>query len=244
MGKDSDIEWCHSTFNPIWGCVRVSAECQACYAEIWSNRWGFDVWGPSKTTDRRTFGEKHWNQPIKWNRDAIKNDERKRVFCGSMCDIFEDHPAWNSERPKLWELISKTPQLDWLLLTKRPENISSMIPDSWKKNKLHNVWIGTSVGVNATKWRIDELRKNREYARILFLSCEPLLEEMSIKDKLEGIDWIICGGESGSKKRKMDADWARILRNECKEMNVNFFMKQIDKIQEIPNDLMIRQIPK
>lgn len=243
MGKDTKIEWAHSVFNALWGCVRVSAECTNCYAETWSNRWGFDVWGPSKTTDRRTFGEKHWNEPIKWNKDAVKNNERRRVFCGSMCDIFEEHPVWDVERPKLWELIEKTPQLDWLLLTKRPENILSMVPGHWNDSRQQNVWMGTSVGVNDTKWRIDELKKARHIAKVLFLSCEPLLEEISVKDQLPGIDWLICGGESGAKKRKMDCGWARKLRDECKDESVNFFMKQIDKVQEIPDDLMIREIP-
>ena len=103
--------------------------------------------------------------------------------------------------------------------------------------------MGTSVGVNDTKWRIDELKKARHIAKVLFLSCEPLLEEISVKEQLPGIDWLICGGESGAKKRKMDCDWARKLRDECKDESVNFFMKQIDKVQEIPDDLMIREIP-
>lgn len=244
MGKDTKIEWCHSVFNALWGCLKISAECENCYAEKWSARWGNDVWGPAKTTARKTFGEKHWNEPLKWNKESVNNNERKRVFCGSMCDIFEEHPTWDTERPKLWDLIDKTPNLDWLLLTKRPENIIRMIPDDWKLKKRHNVWFGTSVGVNATKWRIDELKKARDYAEILFLSCEPLLEEISIKDQLNGIDWVIAGGESGTKKRPFDADWARVLRDECKSMNVNFFMKQMDKIREIPEDLMVRQIPK
>lgn len=244
MGKDSKIEWCSHTFNPLWGCLKVSAECENCYAEKWSARWGNDIWGPAKTTARKTFGSKHWNDPLKWNREAQKNDERKRVFCGSMCDIFEEHPAWDIERPKLWHLISNTSNLDWLLLTKRPENILSMLPDEWKQKRPHNVWLGTSVGVNDTKWRINELLKVRNHAEILFLSCEPLLEEISIKDEIKNIDWVIAGGESGHHKRPFNCDWARKLKSECEQMQVFFFMKQVDKIQDIPEDLMIRQIPR
>lgn len=244
MGKDSKIEWCHHTYNMGWGCIKISAECENCYAEVWSKRWGNDVWGPAKTTGRKTFGEKHWNEPLKWNRDAVKNNERKRVFCGSMCDIFEEHPTWDTERPKLWALIEKTPNLDWLLLTKRPENIITMMPEAWKREKPHNVWLGTSVGVNDTKWRIGELKKARDYAEVLFLSCEPLLEDISIKHLLPGIDWVICGGESGAKKRPFNCDWARRLMGDCQAMNVKFFMKQVDKVREIPDDLLIRQIPK
>lgn len=270
MGKDSEIEWCHHTFNPWWGCEKVSAGCLHCYAETLSHRWGFDIWGPAKHTARRTFGDKHWQEPIKWNREVeIQNygsliaPQRHRVFSGSMCDVFENHPMLPAEREKLFGLISATPYLDWLLLTKRPENILQMIPEEWKDSPLHNVWFGTSVeDQGQADKRIPELLKVP--ATVRFLSCEPLIEEVNLHEhfgpslyyyededggyskdwKYESdIDWVIIGGESGHGKRPFNTNWARSIHGQCEMAGVAFFMKQVDKIQSIPDDLMIRQFP-
>lgn len=181
MGKDSKIEWTHHTFNPWWGCVKVSPGCEHCYAETFSKRVGHNIWGPAKTTDRRLFGDKHWNEPVKWNALAKKAGERARVFCASMADVFEDHPQVVDARWRLFDLIVATPWLDWLLLTKRPENVNDMIEqatgfsesDMWF-HAARNVWIGTSVENQATaNERIPHLLKVP--ARVRFLSCEPLL---------------------------------------------------------------------
>ena len=131
MGENSGIEWTHHTFNPWWGCIKVSDGCKHCYAETLSERFSKNIWGPAATTDRRTFGEKHWNDPLRWNRKAEQEGIRYRVFCGSMCDWAEDHPVAEQERLKLWPLIQQTPRLDWLLLTKRPERIGDLLPDDW-----------------------------------------------------------------------------------------------------------------
>lgn len=115
MGKNSKIEWTHHTWNPWWGCVKVSQGCEHCYAETFAKRTGHSIWGPAKTTQRRTFGDKHWAEPLKWDADAAKAGERHRVFCASMADVFEDHPQLHAERPRLWSLIAQTPigrQLD------------------------------------------------------------------------------------------------------------------------------------
>ena len=175
MGQDSKIEWTHHTFNHWWGCIKVSPGCEHCYAETLSKRYGHSIWGPAKTTQRRTFGEKHWVEPLKWDRLAQVSGERKRVFCASMADVFEDHPQLPSEREKLWALIEQTPMLDWLLLTKRPENVNRMLPDMWELGGLpSNIWIGTSVeNQEQADKRIPELLKVP--ARVRFLSCEPLL---------------------------------------------------------------------
>jgi hypothetical protein len=126
MGKDSKIAWTHHTFSPWWGCSHVSPGCVRCYAEVWAKRTGHDVWGAKG--DRRTFPEKHWREPLAWNAAAQRAGERRRVFCASMADVFEDHPALPPERAKLWPLIEATPNLDWLLLTKRIENVAGMAP--------------------------------------------------------------------------------------------------------------------
>lgn len=228
MGEKTDIRWTHHTFNPFWGCMKVSPGCTNCYADTLSTRWGFDIWGPAQTTQRRTFGEKHWNEPRLWNKKAEQAGERRRVFCASMADVFEEHPQLVAERAKLWPLIEETPWLDWLLLTKRPENIHTMMPVRWL-DTFHfpkNIWVGTSVETQeyAEKripWLLDIP------ARIHFLSCEPLLGPLDLWKWLPLLEWVICGGESGAKHRMMDLDWARGIRDQCHITQVPFFMKQV-----------------
>jgi protein gp37 len=112
VGKNSSIEWTHHTFNPWWGCVKVSPACQNCYALEFARRLGHSIWGAA--APRRFFGENHWLEPLKWNARAKADGERKRVFCASMADVFEARTDLNSERAKLWKLIEATPWLDWL----------------------------------------------------------------------------------------------------------------------------------
>src|SRR5271166_5607806 len=140
MGKNSKIEWTDHTFNPWWGCTKVSEACKNCYAEAWSKRVGQKVWGP--TANRRFFGEKHWLEPVKWNADT-QAGRRRRVFCASMADVFEDRRELDPWRQKLWDLIEVTPRLDWLLLTKRPELVATLA--RWGDDWPPNVWLGTTV---------------------------------------------------------------------------------------------------
>lgn len=119
MAKNSRIEWTTHTFNPWWGCVKVSPACKHCYAESWAKRVGSNVWGIK--AERRFFGDKHWSEPVKWNAAAAASGMRARVFCASMADVFEDRRDLDVHRIRLWKLIEATPRLDWLLLTKRPE---------------------------------------------------------------------------------------------------------------------------
>lgn len=121
MAKNSSIEWTDHTFNPWWGCAGVSPGCDNCYAEAWAKRVGEDIWGARKP--RRFFGEKHWCEPLKWNDEAQKQGHRRRVFCASMADVFELRSDLDPWRDRLWVLIDQTPWLDWLLLTKRPQDI-------------------------------------------------------------------------------------------------------------------------
>lgn len=173
MSQHTGIEWTHHTFNPVWGCLKVSPGCAHCYADTWAQRFGHQLWGPAGTTARKTFGAAHWREPRRWERLAAAANVRRRVFCGSMCDVFEDHPTTNAEREKLWPLIKATPHLDWLLLTKRPERVRQCLPADWLTG-YPNVWLGTSVeDQKAADTRIPALL---EVPAILhFLSCEPLL---------------------------------------------------------------------
>lgn len=226
MGRNSSIEWTHHTFNPWWGCSKVSPACAHCYAEAWAKRVGQKVWG--RESSRRFFGASHWEQPIKWNSEAKTTRTRRRVFCASMADVFERRPDVKSAREKLWSLIEITPWLDWLLLTKRPQNIGEFSP--WRDKWPNNVWLGTTVE-NQT-WasiRLPQLLKHAAKRR--FLSCEPLLGPLDLSywinsRTLHPIDWVIAGGESGANARAMLPGWARKLRDECSEANIPFHFKQ------------------
>src|SRR3990172_1427349 len=130
--ENSQIEWTDHTFNPWWGCEKVSAGCKNCYAETLDNRYhkANPHWGPYSS--RKYMSNNYWAQPLKWNDQARKSGVKKKVFCASMADVFEDNIIVTSQRYKLWDIIEKTPNLIWQLLTKRPENIMKFIPYSWK----------------------------------------------------------------------------------------------------------------
>jgi protein gp37 len=220
MAEKTAIAWTDSTWNLAWGCTKVSPGCKNCYADGLADRYGYDVWGPEKS--RRTFGEKHWQEPIKWNRQAEKEGRRRRVFCSSMCDVFEDHPTIQKELAKLWPLIRATPHLDWQLLTKRPERIGDNLPADWDQG-WHNVWLGTSIENNDYTWRADYLCQIPAVVR--FISYEPALGPLDKLD-LTGIHWVIYGGESGQDFRPEDKQWARDMMARCRAASVAFFHKQ------------------
>jgi protein gp37 len=242
MGKSTDISWTDHTFNPWWGCQRVSPGCENCYAETFAKRVGQQVWGPAKTTERRIFGPKHWQEPMKWESEAKAAGVRRRVFCASMADVFEstDNPAIIASRLNLWDLIRDTPTLEWLLLTKRPENFAAMLP--WRTKPWPNVWLGVSA---EDQQRADERIPLllQAPAAIRFLSCEPLLGPIELSNVSgwrgaarwlgrmnlgpDAISWVIVGGESGPKHRPFSADWARSLRDQCQAAGVAFHFKQV-----------------
>ncbi len=179
------------------------------------------IWGPG--SDRKFFEDKHWGEPLRWNKKAKQRNERHRVFCASMADVFEDRQDLEPQRERLWKLIEATPHLDWLLLTKRPQNIQEMLPRVWIDHPRHNVWLGTTCGHQKAA---DQFIKHLIHvlARVRFLSVEPLLERVRLD--LTGIDWVICGGESGPKSRPMNPDWARDVRDQCQAAGVAYFFKQ------------------
>jgi protein gp37 len=220
MSEKTLIAWTDHTFNVAWGCTKVSPGCAHCYADSLASRYGHDVWGAGKP--RRIFGDKHWAEPLKWHAAAAEEQRRHRVFCSSMCDVFEDHPTIDAERTKLWALIRRTPWLDWQLLTKRPERIADHLPADWGSG-YRNVWLGTSIENNDYVFRADILR--RIPATVRFISYEPALGPLDHLD-LDGIDWVIVGGESGAKYRLMDHAWARALKLRCESAGVAFFFKQ------------------
>jgi protein gp37 len=221
MGQKSAIEWTDHTFNPWWGCTKVSPGCVHCYAETLSSRYLYDVFGSRKP--RRTFGEEYWQNPLKWNRQAAQFGQRMRVFCASMADVFEDNPGIEAEREKLWGLIAETPMLDWLLLTKRPQNMRPFAP--WENDWPTNVWAMTSVeDQEQARKRIPILLEVPAIVR--GLSVEPLIGSVDLGPWLEDIQWVIVGGESGQCARQMQVEWVISLRDQCVEAGVPFFFKQ------------------
>jgi protein gp37 len=258
MGANSKIEWTHHTFNPWRGCTKVSAGCANCYAEATSvrNPKVLGVWGPRGT--RVIAAESYWRQPLAWNAAARAAGERHRVFCASLADVFEGDDTMPAEsvrpvrdaRARLFNLIDATPFLDWLLVTKRPENIRGMWPGGYMNpppmgptlTRRPNVWLLTSVEdqPSADK-RIPELLKCRDLAAVLGLSIEPLLGPVDLtrakprnvpawwqgnRNPLSRIDWVIVGGESGHHARPMHPEWPRGLRDQCQAAGVPFFFKQ------------------
>ena len=221
MGRNSSIEWTTHTFNPWWGCVKVSPACKHCYAEAWSRRVGQAVWGVR--AKRRFFGDRHWAEPLRWNAAAAKSGQRVRVFCASMADVFEDRRDLDDSRLRLWALIEATPDLDWLLLTKRPELVGTMVPweDSWPAN----VWMGTTV--ESQEWAEERLPHLVTLpAAVRFISAEPLLGPVDLSKWLSGLDWVITGGESGPRARPSSPSWFRTILNQCMAANVAFHFKQ------------------
>lgn len=231
MAQDTPIEWAHHTFNPWWGCIKVNQDCERCYAWSFATvRLGLPIWGQG--ADRRLFNDAHWADPLRWNRKAAARNERHRVFCASMADVFEDRPDLQAQRHRLWKLIDATPHLDWLLLTKRPRNISEMLPWFWIDHPPQNIWLGTTCGHQKASDRFVK-QLTCASARVHFLSVEPLLELVRLD--LSGIDWVICGGESGPKARPMNPDWARSVRDQCQAAGVAFFFKQWGKLSNNPD---------
>jgi len=228
MGKESKIEWTHHTFNPWWGCVRVSPACKFCYAESWAKRLGADVWG--NKAERRFFTDAHWNEPIKWNKEAAADGVRRRVFCASMADVFENRKDLHASRERLWGLIEATPHLDWLLLTKRIDQVKKLAP--WQGKWPRNIWLGTSTEKqNWLEKRVDHLLAHDVVVR--FVSAEPLLGQLNITQWLAkpgsrqaGINWVIAGGESGAHARSMNPIWPESLRDQCRAAKVPFHFKQ------------------
>lgn len=254
MAENSGIEWTHHTFNPWTGCTKVSPACDNCYAEGWAKRSGHVEWGPHGARRRTKPGT--WAGPLKWNAEARDKGIRYRVFCASLADVFDNHksilPEW---RDDLWDLIARTPHLDWLLLTKRPQNIANMLPVPFDFERMYpNVWLGTTVENQAeADRRIPHLLAVP--AKVHFLSCEPLLGPVDLTPHLWGraepcpgcpedadcdcgtmprhmlgeesdIGWVIVGGESGPGARSSDLDWYRGLRDQCAEAGVPFLFKQ------------------
>lgn len=261
--ENSKIEWTDHTFNPWIGCTNVSEGCDKCYAELMSQRYGWAKWG--KGQKRRLTSESNWKKPVSWNAEAARKGTRYRVFCASLADVM-DLEVPNEWREKLWDLISRTPNLDWLLLTKRPQHFKRFLP--WMKTKSApwpNVWLGTTT---ESQRRFDERVPilTATPAALRFLSMEPLIGPIEVKALINPattksahqIDWAIVGGESGPGSRQLKIDWVKDIVKKCKASGVDVFVKQMgtnndlgkrltDRKGTVPTDwptqVRIRQVP-
>lgn len=301
MSENTNIAWCDSTFNPWIGCQAISPGCANCYAAAWAKRYGRDfaartltkTWGDPVKWNKAPFyecsgcGWRGDRPPVERHagisvascaacnaagRDHVLRLARRRVFCASLADVFDNEvdPLWRAD---LFALIQATPNLDWLLLTKRIGNVGNMLPVPFDFDRLYaNVWLGATV--------VNQEEADRDIPKLLavpaakrFLSIEPMLAPISLRwlpafpenaphtaerpsgttnhlDGLRRLDWIIAGGESGPGARPSHPDWYRALAGQCRAAGVPFFMKQMggarDKrgaMDDLPEDLRVRGFP-
>lgn len=250
--KKSKIEWTEATWNPHYGCRKVSPGCKFCY--MFRDRVklkGLEedkirIVQKSKTT---------FNDPLHWKTGKL-------VFTCSWSDFFiEDADEWRDE---CWEIIKQTPHHQYQILTKRPERINDCLPADWNTYDYGHVWIGVSVENNEMLYKVDELKKVD--ANIRFLSVEPLIENVRLTPELlDGIHWVIIGGESGDEPtvskynyRPCSISWVNDIIIDCKNANVPVFVKQMGThiarkfnyksehgswMHEFPRNMQVREFP-
>ena len=210
--RTTKIEWTDKTWNPITGCTNKSSGCAHCYAEVMARR--LKAMGLEKYRNgfEMTLHEEDLEEPLQWKKPH-------NIFVCSMSDIFhEDVPFEFVDR--IMNTIRRSPQHRYQILTKRAERMAEYFSTRLVPQ---NVWLGVTVECQATKTRIDSLRNLN--ASIKFLSCEPLIEDLGKMD-LNGIDWIIVGGESGPKARPMLLEWVVNIKQQVERHGAAFFFKQ------------------
>ena len=224
--EGTGISWADLTFNPWIGCQKVSPACDHCYAEsLATTRLGVE-WGPGAARRRTAPG--NWSKPPRWDRYAAEAGVRLTVFCASLADVFDNavDPRWRAD---LGDLISATPNLDWMLLTKRIGNARDFLPAMFPGGVGENVALG--VTVVSQEEAVRDMPKALAIkkglgVRRLFLSMEPLLGPVDLTRYLDGVDLVIVGGESGKGARSMPDRWALDLKRQCGEADVPFHFKQ------------------
>lgn len=245
MAKNSEIGWTHHTANPWWGCTKISPACDHCYAATMSGRlsrklFGERVeWGPGGRQGHQM--EALERDAPSWDRDAAKLGERHRVFCGSMCDWAEGRTDQRPSLDRLFPLIERTSNLNWLMLTKRPNIGQRLLAEKWERIP-GNIWVGSTV--ENQEWADKRLGHLLAIdAAVRFVSVEPQLGPVDLRQHLGHgpgkVNWVICGGESGSGARgwRDMLDWYRSLRDQCSEAGVPFFFKQWGRFMQDGNIL-------
>lgn len=218
MGSKSSIEWTESTWNPITGCTKISPGCKHCYAERMAKRLkamgqpnyanGFDL----------TLQHHALELPLRWKAPQV-------IFVNSMSDLFHKNVPLEFIL-KVFDVMNRADWHTYQVLTKRSgrlREVASRI--SWSPH----IWMGVSVETEKYQTRIDDLRQTD--ACVKFLSLEPLLGPLPNLD-LDGMDWVIVGGESGPGARPMEPEWVRNIRDQCRKAKVPFFFKQWGGVQK------------
>lgn len=212
----SKIEWTEKTWNPVTGCTKISEACENCYAEVMAKRLSGMPASKEKYRNgfKLTIHPEALEEPYKWKKPSM-------VFVCSMGDLFhKDVPTSFIE--SVIKVIEDNPQHTFQLLTKRAKRMFQFFYESGREIP-KNCWFGVTCESGKHKERVDYLRLLE--ASVRFVSCEPLLDNMNDID-LDGIDWVITGGESGVNARRTPADWFRGLRDACRRWNTPFFFKQ------------------
>lgn len=243
MAETSKIEWTDATFNPWIGCTKCSPGCENCYAERDfgpKSRHPMGGWGADEP--RHWTSEANWKKPLAWNRKCERENRRMTVFCGSICDIADPEVSqiWFSD---VIRLVLKTPNLNWLFLTKRPEELKRRLDDFYKYSLeyrfvIPNLWLGVTACNQEETKKVWTLLKTPAAGR--FVSIEPMLGPIDL-NKFEllckawsrrrptlgtYLDWVICGGETGPKARPLHPDNVASLRDQCQSTETPFFFKQ------------------
>jgi len=228
MAENTKIEWCDHTWNPWFGCTEVSPACDHCYARVMMDeRYGKAKWGAGQDRVRTSPG--NWREPFKWDRAATAAGKIATVFCLSLGDIWDNEvdPLW---RTQAFDVMRKTPNLLYLLLSKRIGNAEKMCDVARHGSGAalpENTALGATM-INQEEW--DRDLPKLEHARLVlgarftFASVEPMLGPINARGKLPG--WVIVGGESGPHARPMHPEWASSLRDQCAEARVPFLFKQ------------------
>lgn len=222
MGEHSAIEWTDHTFNGWIGCTNVSPACDHCYAESLAKRYGWAEWGPGKARKRTSV--ENWRKPLKWNRDALRTGTRPRVFSNSLSD-WADPEVPDDWRRDLFGVVHETPNLDWLLLTKRHALAMGYLEEH--AQGLTNIRIGMTVeDEKMASVRLPKLRGIREAGIPTFVSYEPALGPVDWPRYIGAVGWLIAGAESGPKARPAHPDWFRAARDVCAANAIPFHFKQ------------------
>lgn len=265
MGADTKISWADDTVNFWIGCTQVSPGCDNCYAMTFQHRFGVEWNAPPIKTK---YAAKNVE---KLDRRAAREGKKRVVFVNSHSDFFDNQadPKWRDEA---WEAMLCAPNLIFLLLTKRPQNIAKMLPPGWGPNGWPNVWLGTSaVNQEEAERNLPHLLSNA--AALHWLSAEPLLAAMDLTripnlkpetgrtdwggpvptysalskllhDHRNVLGWVIAGGESGAGARPCHPDWARALRDQCAAAGVVYHFKQWGEFREFaPGDHPLKAAP-
>jgi protein gp37 len=223
MGLGSSIEWTEATWNPVAGCTVLSPGCTNCYAMRMARRlesMGQEKYrattrlsgGRAKWTGKVVLDERSLTLPKTWTKGRL-------VFVNSMSDLFHDAIPFEFIQ-RVFSVMEETPQHTYQILTKRAERLREL---SARLRWPINVWMGVSVESQKYWERVDQLRRTDAHVR--FLSLEPLLGQIISMD-LDGIDWVIAGGESGPNARPMKLEWVRTIRDACIDQGVAFHFKQ------------------